>query len=61
MFMILLLFQLDSNILDTCLSHNIVSFYPPQVAYQFITLKYLLVSMTIWLEIFFSMLCLFFR
>jgi len=29
--MIMLLFQLGSNILDIWLSHSIVSFYPPQV------------------------------
>jgi hypothetical protein len=50
LFMVLLLFQLGPNSMDTWLSHNIVPFYPPQAGYQFITLKYLLVSMTVWTE-----------
>jgi len=39
--MILLLFQLGPNILDTWLSNNIMSFYPPQVGYSFIMLLYI--------------------
>jgi len=62
LFMILLLFHLGPNILDTWLSHTIVPFYP-QVGFQLIALKYLLVSMTIWSEnnVFVFILCLFYR